>query len=308
MKATFRKISVAVALAVGLIGLGFAAPVSAVGESPQIALSVSPTMQDVALVAGQTGNYEMTVFNDGVVPMNITMSAVPYAMNADYSENVFDAPSTRTQISQWVRFTDGDSQFRLDGGERKLVHFTVSVPLNAAAGGQYAAITALGQLEGGGSGLAASYQIASLFLSEIDGTTVRGGEVVEREFGGWYDSSDVATRLSVRNTGNTHFFVVNRLIVEGFFGGDELARVENSPSVIFGDDARDFELNWASDSPVGLYYLTQESDFLGETYSERRLALILPLWVIVLFVAVIAVLIALIIVKIKKPKSKRSGK
>jgi hypothetical protein len=301
------KLGVAAAVLAGvsmlwLSGLAGAAEL----QQPQLALGMMPTMQDVTLAAGESKDYEVTVVNDGTTALNIEMSAVPYTMKEDYSSNIFDAPSTRTQISQWVAFNAGEDKFRLEGSEQKIVHFTIDVPTNAPAGGQYAAITARGQIDGESSGVNATYQIASLFLSEIDGTTVRGGEITNREYGGWYASPDVVTKLTVRNTGNTHFFVTNRLIVENVFGGGEVARVEGPSNIVFGEDERDFEVTWTSEQPIGFYYLIQESDFLGESHVERRLVVILPIWVIILCVLVLIAIIALIIASVKRRKKAKA--
>jgi hypothetical protein len=308
LKVIFNKaklMTLVVVLAVVGIVAAPVAPVKALPQ-PELALSLSPTLADLKLTAGTAVAGEVLVVNDGLVPLNIEVAALPYTINDDYSQNVFDAPSTRTQIADWITFADGDSHFRLEGSERKTVHFTITVPTSAPSGGQYAAISAHGTVDGAG-GVMATYQIASLLLTEVEGDTTRSGEVANRNFGGWSGSSQITTHLTVQNTGNTHFFVTNRLIITNWLGGAEAARVETDPKLVFGDDSRDFEIDWTADKPVGVYWLTQESEFLGDTHSLRRLLIILPIWFIIASLLTLALLIFSFI-KLRKKLHRRPPK
>ena len=284
------------------LGLSLTTLASAQVRTNNIALGVMPTIQTVTLKEGQSSTYEVTVSNDGKTALEVEMHAIPYSMTADYSSNVFDAPSTRTQITDWVFFQEEDRSFILEANEQRQIVFTVNVPVNAPEGSQYAAVAARGKIASASAeGVMAHYQIASLFMAEIEGSVQRGGEVVNRQFGGWYKEPTITTSLAIRNTGNTHFFVNNSLTVKNVFGGKEIAHIgENAPKVVFNDYDREFELEWEAPGSIGFYYLTQNSDFLGQLHSEQRLAVVLPVWVIVIAAAVVLVLLLLLILLIRK--------
>jgi hypothetical protein len=263
-------------------------------STPKATLSMLPAMQSINIVPGQTSDYMVKISNDGDSPFNIQMLALPYAVNDDYSGGTFDDTAPYSQVAEWVAFAAEDESFRLEVGGNREIRFQINTPENAQAGGQYAAIVAKATLDNQDSALNVVYQVVSLIFAEVDGDKTRSGEIISREYQNWYMDGNIQTNLTIKNTGNTSLSVNNRLLIHSLLGR-ELASVDLGDSLIVRDDERTFNLNWESAWPMGLYYITQESVFLGETVSYQKLVLILPVWAIILLVAVIVAGAALIV-------------
>jgi hypothetical protein len=291
-----------------VVGWALTSPRAGAADTPALAISMSPTSQEITLNPGQTQDFTATVINDGRQDFTVRLQSQPYSVKNNYTANDFDAQTTFTQITDWITFKDEDREFTLAAGTRRQVSFTVTTPQSVPAGGQYAAISAQASLaDTGGGGVMSVYQISSLVLATVDGDTVSDGKVLDHQWQAWYQTSDITTSLTVRNAGNTHFYATNRLIVEGLFGG-EIARQEIDSKLVFREDSRVFNLNWTSPKPIGIYKLTHESEFLGETVRESKWIVVLPIWALLVIIVALAAIVATIVTSVKKRRNHNNKK
>jgi hypothetical protein len=308
-KKTF--LSALILAAIAILSLGVAGVVLAVDSSTKVdelavSISVSPGQQHLSLDPGETKAAEITIINSGNFKYEARVYASTYAVAPDYTGNVFDSEATtRSQIYRWISFGNGEPSkiIALEPGARQTVEFTISVPENVPAGGQYAGIMAEIIPPADETGVIAVRRIASLLYANINGETINKGEITNRVWQSYYSSQDVKTSLTITNLGNTDFAVENRLTITSLFG-KTIDEVVEPPKLILPETSRTFELNWRSGRRVGIYRLTQQSQFLDQTISETKLIFVIPIWFTVLVIAAIIAAVFIIIVCIKKKRRK----
>ena len=273
-------------------------------NEPAISISVLPAQQRLTLEPGETKTAEVTVVNSGNVEYEVKVYATPYTVSEDYTSNVFEGDTLPfSQIWRWISFDGKDTNdlFVLEPGTRKTIEFTIDVPESVPAGGQYAGIMAEVAPPTDATGIVSIRRVASLLYTNINGETIDKGEVTNRIWQSFHSNGDIKTSLTVKNLGNTDFAVENHLIVDNLFGR-RVDEIIEPAKVILPDTSRIFELNWESKSPIGIYRLTQQTKFLDQTITETKLIFILPVWFIILALAVLIILIVIIINIIKKKK------
>lgn len=286
-------------------------PAFAVGDSAgKIAITLSPTSQRLELEPGKITTGELTVMNDGTVDVIIRVYATPYQVTSDYTDNDFESETKWTQITRWITFgPENESELVLDmpASARETVQFTVDVPRSVPFGGQYAAIMAETMGDGTGSGVKAIHRVASLVYSEVAGETIKKGEVVERDWQGWYKESTIKTGLTFKNSGNIDFTVDNTLTVKSFLSDKVICEEKPKTITMLPDTDREIELNCDTGKTVGLYRITQLSEYLGEATEETRIVLIMPVYILLLIIVALIALIVVIILLIRKMSRRKRG-
>lgn len=309
-KMTFRSVFVlaaaTIALSLGSLGAVLAVD-SPTDSASNISLSVLPAQQRLTLEPGETKTAEITIVNSGGVEYEAKVYATPYTVSDDYTSNIFEGEELiYSQIHRWITFDGNESTdtFTLEPGERKTVEFTINVPESVPAGGQYAGIMAEIVPPPDATGVVAVRRVASLLYTNIDGETINKGEITGRTLQSFYSNQDIETSLTVKNLGNTDFAVETRLKITGLFGG-EVDEIVEPTKILLPDTSRKFDLNWHSESPIGIYRLTQQVKFLDSTVEETRIIIVMPMWFILLVVIAIMVLIIVIIIRARNRREKK---
>jgi hypothetical protein len=286
-------------------------PAFAVGDSAgKIAITLSPTSQRIELKPGKITAGEFTVMNDGTIDTSIRVYAAPYQVTPDYATNDFENNTKWTQISRWITFgPENLAELILDmpASTRETIQFSVNVPASVPFGGQYAAIMA--ETVGGntGSGVKAVHRVASLIYSEVAGDTLKKGEVIKRDWQGWYKSSIIKTGLTLKNSGNIDFTVSNTLAVKSFFSDKVMCEEKPKTITMLPDTEREVDLSCDTGKTVGLYRVAQRSEYLGEISEATRTVFVMPLYILILLVVAIAALILLLAVLLKRISRKKKG-
>ncbi|MCL2001941.1 DUF916 domain-containing protein [Candidatus Saccharibacteria bacterium] len=286
------------------LGLIRATPASAASD---ISISLSPGQQRITLNPGETVTAEVTVINSGTTEYEFVVYATPYEVAPDYSGNIFDNPATaRSQISRWISFAGQakTAPSTLAPNERRVIEFTINVPDSVPAGGQYAAIMAEVVPPPDAGGVVTVRRVASLLHAHVNGNTLEQGAITERVWRRRYASRQVNTSLTIANTGNTDFVAENSLIVQTLFGRT-VSETRDPAKLVFPDTSRTFELNWQSKGPVGIYKLTQQSTFLGNTISATRWIVLIPVWLVAAGILTLVVTSVFLVFGITKLRRRR---
>lgn len=289
-----------------VVALGVIAMVRPVSAA-KLSITLSPTKQEIELIPKQTTEGEITIKNKGEVAYGVRVFTTPYTVDKNY-ENVFDKEGKYTYLTGWIRFLDldqmGEAAYWLEPGTEQVVRFAVDVPFNAPGGGQYASIMAEVLSTGENGGVSQTRQVASLLYGRVDGKTERIGEVINRQFGFWYGGGDMTNSLVIKNTGNVDFMTRTTLIVRGLFGSDKFVGEPQDMNVM-PETERQVEMVWKNAS-IGLWNVTQRTEMNGQIIEETKTILVLPIWLMILFVVVVAGLISFIIVRKKLRRGRRS--
>lgn len=268
-------------------------------------VQVSPPTQKFTLEPGTTYEGSFKVYNAGTESFDYKVESIPFSVTGkDYNPN-YTSESSRTQISKWITIEKDNGH--LDPGSDSEVHFVISVPNDAPGGGQYAALAT--SVKNGDSGnLETVTRVAMLVYANILGDTREEGAILENNvpsivFGG---NPITATSL-VENTGNAHGDVKYTLKVYPFGSDEELFTNEENPVelVVMPDTQRYNSVPWTDTPQLGLYTVEQTIEFLGQTSTTSKLVLVCPVWLIVIFIALI---LAIVFTVVSRARARQQDK
>ena len=272
-------------------------------------ISMSPPNQKIVLMPGEqyTGTFSITNVSDEV-NFDYVANVTPFYVDENYS-NIFDKPSSYTQITEWTTI-NVEKGTLLPGGSQDIV-FNINVPYDAPAGGQYMTITVtsdeqLNQEDKGktSAGLITKQAMAHVVFAEIAGTTQHSGEVVDANVPGFLFSGKIAGTSTIKNTGNVHSDATYKLQVFPLFSNEEVyTNVENPDTkTILPDRALYNTTSWEETPSIGIFNVIYTAEFEGVTTEVKKMVIICPLWLLII---IIIAIIALIVWLYTRSKSRK---
>ena len=310
-----RKIGmgiVAIAMLMGVcIGV---ASVSAAGES---SLTFGPTSQRVSLQPGEKYRSSVIVSNPATSAgdTKFALFVYPYTVTNDNYDPAFDKMNTYTQIVDWI--TLDKTEGTLAPNDNMEIGFTIDVPEDAPAGGQYAAIVAqdMTNLENNNSGnvqIASISAVGSIVVADVAGQTREYGEIFENNMPTFVMSAPFTASAGVKNTGNVHTDAKSVLQIWPLFSGEEIytnEESEDNEQLVVPDTTRYFFNTWEDVPVVGIFRARQTVTIFDETSVNEKIIVICPLWLlfIVIFLIVLLLIwfVTLIARKVRKSKNKK---
>ena len=293
-------------------GLIFSAPTHAEGHKQY--LQISPAKKEIELSAGQTYKGSVRVQNIGEEKLTYSMSAAPFTpIDENYSFD-FDHVTDATRLSEYVTFnkTEGSLEPHTD----ETIDFTVNVPKDLPGGGQYMAILATNTQDSNDQKNAANIKtigrVASLFYAKVDGDINECGKINSSSLSTFYFAPPVKAETTVENCGNIHLSAKYTLKVYPLFSDEEIftneERDEETALVIPGT-TRYHATSWGEDrgAPAfGIFTGEYTVEFAGNTETTgRKLILIIPLWLIIVFIALIGAIIFWLVSRAQKRKQSK---
>ena len=274
-------------------------------------ISMSPPTQKIVLMPGEqyTGTFSITNVSDEV-NFDYVANVTPFYVDENYS-NVFDKPSSYTQITEWTTINVKKGTL-LPGGSQDIV-FNINVPYDAPAGGQYMTITVtsdeqLNQEDEGktSAGLITKQAMAHVVFAEIAGTTERSGEVLEANVPSFIFDGNISGTSSIKNTGNVHGTATYKLQVFPLFSNEEVYTNEENPEekTILPDRTLMNTSYWDETPAMGIFNVKYTVEFEGVTTEVTKMVIKCPLWL--LFV-ILFVIVAIIIWLVAKAKSRKKA-
>lgn len=268
------------------------------GESESI-FTITPMTQKLLLEPGEVREGTLLVVNpaDAKASFAYKVGVTPYnVVGNDYAADL----ATKTERSRLVDWITIDEPLgAVAPNQSKEIHYTIRVPKDAPAGGQYAAIT-VGSDErdtssAEGMTIKNVYEMASVLYAQVSGEIIRSGEVLENDIPGFVTALPIITRAKIKNDGNIHETAQVKVTVKNFLNGSQLypneTQEENTEEMLMPETERAITREVSDLSPVGLYEVTQTIEYLGKTSSSSSLVIACPIW----FMAMIAVTLGVII-------------
>ena len=310
-----RKIGmgiVAIAMLMGVcIGV---ASVSAAGES---SLTFGPTSQRVSLQPGEKYRSSVIVSNPATSAgdTKFALFVYPYTVTNDNYDPAFDKMNTYTQIVDWI--TLDKTEGTLAPNDNMEIGFTIDVPEDAPAGGQYAAIVAqdMTNLENNNSGnvqIASISAVGSIVVADVTGQTREYGEIFENNMPTFVMSAPFTASAGVKNTGNVHTDARSVLQIWPLFSDEEIytnEESEDNEQLVLPDTTRYFFNTWEDVPVVGIFRARQTVTIFDETSVNEKIIVICPLWLLFIVIFLIALLliwfVTIIIKKVRKSKNKK---
>ena len=267
------------------------------GEESKLFI-MTPMSRKIRLEPGEVYEGSITVINPmtATEPFQYKIGLAPYSVaDGDYTVDLMTR-SSRSQIMDWI--TIEESVGTIEPNEDKEIHYTIKVPENAEAGGQYAAIT-VGSDERddsnvNGVSIKNMYEMASIIYAQIGGDIKRGGGVLTNEITGFVLQPPIKLQARVSNEGNIHETAVVRIKVKNFLNGAQVYPADTDEmvveEVIMPETERTLTQEVGEIPSLGLYEAVQSIEYLGETSYNSRLVVACPIWFMLMVLIVLAII------------------
>lgn len=287
----------------------------AYAELATSAMTVSPQYQKIILIPGETYKGSITVSNSNNSTSNLyyATSVGSFSQSRssenddDYGEVNFDDITSYNQIVNWI--TIDNETGVVEKNENKAVTFTIDVPSDAPAGGQYATIIVRNNTGAGGAGdgvnIQENYQIGSIIYAEVAGNTIDTGEIISNEVPAFIlDGSTFKAVSRVKNTGNVHTDAEYTLQVWPLFSGEEICTNEENPdkSLILPGTER-YHAQSCSLPAVGIFKVKQVVEIFDKESVVERMVIVCPIWLMFVIIFGVLLIIFYIIARAKRRKN-----
>lgn len=271
-----------------------------------------PMSQTVNLTHGKTYRGYVTIANPAAAEEDFYYSAsiTPYSvLDADYTADL----STKSDWSMMVDWAEIENPTGvLKPNESGKIYFTITVPEDAPAGGQYAAITVRSNADAAaenGVQVQSVVEMASVIFAKVDGETVRSGEVTDNSMPGFVVTMPFKTSVTFVNEGNVHESATIKITIRDAWTGDVVFPKDDEKNtfseMVMPETTRVLVREVSQVAELGAYDITQEVMYMGETYTTTQKVIACPLWFLILIIATVAVAIGTLVLRARKRKKAR---
>ena len=281
-------------------------------------MTVSPPYDKAILIPGETHRGSITVFNSSGSARNLKYEIEVGSFSQhkdDTSQDDYGAidhvsKSSYNQIMDWIKLdTTGGV---LKPGEKEVVGYSIEVPENAPAGGQYATILVLDKTDSdlpksGNVSIDQTFQFASIIYAEVAGETKKDGEILENSIPSFLLKGELVAESMVRNSGNVHTDAEYTLQVWPLFSDEEICTNEEEPetSLILPETERYHAQTFCNGLPsVGIFRAKQVVKIFGEESMIEKMVIVCPLGLLFIIFFVIAVVIIWLVMQTRARKQR----
>lgn len=266
-----------------------------------MAFSVSPMVHKITLKPGETYEGKIFVANPLASTTDFYYKATlhPYSMNNNNSD--FQTVTSWSEILDWITLENETGV--LKPNDMKEITFTIRVPENPPAGGQYAMI-AVGQdtskdANVSGSSVKNIYEMASLIYAEIEGETTHACEISENSIPGFVAFGTPETTVKLINTGNVHETAKTTLKSKNIFTGDTTDYTEKYEkaieTLVMPSSERVAKRDLEGLPQLGIFEVVQEVECFDSHSYNSTIMVVCPIWFIALLILLLVSIISTII-------------
>lgn len=275
-------------------------------------LTVMPMSQEVTLTPGETYTGSITVANPdtSTSALSYVASIAPYGVTGtSYDIDLFSETS-RTDMVHWLSIDNASGT--LAPNDTVDIHFTITVPSDAAPGGQYAVIkVAQKDSATANDGLSVGnvYEAASIIYGNVVGEVVREGSVTSQFTPNFVTTPEFTSTATIENHGTTHEDALVSFVITNAFNGSTIYPHSSSDTgineVIMPDTTRELTYNFKDMPAVGVINVTQTIEYNGQTYTNTQNVFICPAWFMVIVATLLLSTIGLIVMHVKKSRRRK---
>lgn len=251
-------------------------------------LTVSPSVDKLGyLEPGETYTREITVVNPG--DKNIAFKVLTSSFWVEDESYEVKWGVSESQYSKIAHWTDIDQTkvHEVKAGETYPFTYRIAVPEDQSGGAQRLMVTiSLGQTGGEGF-VTAETHLNTLIYANIEGDVHPNAEIVSRSIQVFSLEPIISTQSTLKNTGDVDLDVTYKLSAADFFSGEQKFSLEEEKTLMT-ESTRMFEQTWTQAPFLGVFHVTQEVTVLGEVHTFTSVAVICPLWLIVIVVLAVA--------------------
>ena len=280
-------------------------------------MTVSPMTQRLELSPGESvrASLKISVPNDATSELEYNLSVGSFGMQKtdlsqdDYGDVNLDDRDFYNQIVDWIVF-DKESGI-IAPNNMEIVNFTINVPVDAPAGGQYATIlvkdTTGYKDDSRGVNIQSITQIASVIYTNVDGNTRRTGDILENSVPSFLLNSKLKATSMVKNTGNVDTNARYVLQVWPLFSDEEICTNEDNASMeLVLPDTERYHVEECDLPNVGVFRVKQIVEIFDEkSETQEKILIVCPIWLILVVFIMLVLLIFYICRKIKIKSRKK---
>lgn len=286
----------------------------AVFADTDLMMAVSPPIHKIVLIPGETyhGTVDVSAAYNNTVDVKYFAEIAPFSLKKtstnDGYENDFNLETDYNQIVNWITLENNEGS--ISPNETSKIHYTINVPENAPAGGQYAAITVRNgndeenTVSESGATIVSIYQIASIILAQVAGETVETGSIKENNAPAFvFDGSNFKAESLIENTGNVHTDAEYTLQVWPLFSGEEICTNEENPETeIVMPGVEKYHAQSCNLPVFGIFNVKQTVKIFDQVSTVERMVIVCPMWLLFIIVLLVVLGILYLFAKAKKRK------
>ena len=276
------------------------------------AFTIMPMNQKISLSPGEVYEGHITIINPSYATEDFTYKAAvtPYSVaDEEYTADLL-SESDRTAISKWITIEEPTGTVKPN--ESQDIKFTIRVPKNAPAGGQYGTIAvSSNQDDSSANGISVQnvFEIASIIYADVAGETIHDGEILGNNIPSFVLTNPVKITAELTNNGNVHETAVFTVTVSDAFTGRVILPTEENTGryteVIMPETTRYTEREISDLPALGIVKVTQTIDYNGQTSTTERQIIICPVWFMILVFLTLAAIVTALVIIVKKRHRKR---
>lgn len=256
------------------------------------------------------GSIDVVNLSSSVDDLSYQVNILPYSVvGSEYSAN-FLARSSYNEIIDWINIENPTGV--LSPNESKTVNYTITVPEDAAPGGQYASLSVLSEPSNNSSnGLSIGnvYEIASLIYANVAGDIHREGSVLENSIPSFSVNNSIKVTAILDNKGNTHEDAIFSFNISNTITGETIFPKANDNTryseIIMPDTTREISHDFTDLPMAGVVKISQTINYGGEVSTTEQTLVICPIWLMTLAAVLFFGFIILIVSFIKRHKSRK---
>lgn len=276
--------------------------------------TVTPMSQRVSLKPGEVYNGSITIINpvNSESDFNYKATVTPYSVvGEDYAADLA-TKSNYNMMTDWVKIEEPTGTLKPNNS--KEIKFSIKVPEDAPAGGQYATI-AISQNQStdakdGGVAVNNVFEMASLIYAEVAGETKHETEIIENQIPGFVTSAPITLKALLKNEGNVHETATIVIEAKDFFTGNVIVETENDANryteLVMPETTRAVERDINENLPaLGVVHIEQTIYYNGEQSVTTKDVIICPVWFMILLGVTIAAIVGTIVMIVRKHHKKK---
>lgn len=167
--------------------------------APPFSLTVSPARVALPFTAA-TRDVPFRVTDTGTEPLHVLVLLAEFTQDIDGLLRF--QPSSPLSAAGWVKVEP--TSLDLAPGEVRIVHATVTVPMDPEPGERQLALTFLVPSDSAGSNVRVNRAVAAQLLIGVPGEIIHKDAIERLAAPGFADGGPIRIRLNVRNLGNVH--------------------------------------------------------------------------------------------------------
>ncbi|MBQ3468375.1 hypothetical protein IJH19_02490 [Candidatus Saccharibacteria bacterium] len=268
--------------------------------------SVSPMYQLISLTPGETyvGNFEIINPGENTYDFYYDLRVEPFSVDEKNSPQL-EVNGDYNRIVDWIELNKPTGV--VSPNEHVESRFTITVPEDAPAGGQYASIVVSSgeyRVDNSDVDLREVYETAHIIYADVAGETVRKGTINDISVPSFLLSGNISGSANIKNEGNVHSQATQTMQIFPIFSNEEVFTNEEDPKTnwIMPERSIYTSVTWEETPNVGIFHVIYNVEYEGVESKVDKIVIVCPLWLLFLILLAIFLIIFKILWGKKKEK------